>query len=99
MSQSSSIAAALIIAFIVFITVRGQLPCYFNILGIATGGGCNVSGVAGAGAITLTGNVGGVGVTVGSGTGPGAGGVSFPGSGPTFGGGIGFATPTGVVNL
>ena len=34
MSHSSAIAASLIIAWIVFITVRGELPVYMGILGI-----------------------------------------------------------------
>lgn len=34
MPQTSIIAAALVIAFIVFITVRGELPSYFQVIGI-----------------------------------------------------------------
>lgn len=47
MNQTSVIVAALVVAFLVFITVRGELPCYFQALGIsstgnnsATGAGC-----------------------------------------------------------
>lgn len=35
MPQTSTIAAALIIGFIVFITVRGELPKYLTILGLS----------------------------------------------------------------
>jgi hypothetical protein len=35
MSQTSAIAGALIIAFIVFVTVRGELTGYFKVLGLA----------------------------------------------------------------
>jgi hypothetical protein len=47
MSQSSITAAALIIAFLIFITVRGELPAYLGAFGIgaaaegAPGGGLN----------------------------------------------------------
>lgn len=37
MPQTSSIAAALIVGFIVFITVRGELSKYIAVLGIGTG--------------------------------------------------------------
>jgi hypothetical protein len=37
MQQSSVIAAFLLIGFIVFVTVRGELPDYFNVLGVAKG--------------------------------------------------------------
>lgn len=36
MSQNSITAAALVIAFIIFITVRGELPSYFGALGIGS---------------------------------------------------------------
>jgi len=36
MSQSSVIAAFLLIGFLVFITARGQLPAYLSVLGIST---------------------------------------------------------------
>lgn len=34
MNQTSIIAAALVVGFIVFITVKGQLPQYFKVIGI-----------------------------------------------------------------
>jgi len=34
MEQSSIIVAALVIGFIVFITMRGQLPDYLNVIGL-----------------------------------------------------------------
>jgi hypothetical protein len=36
-SQTSIIAGALIVAFIVFVTVRGDLPGYLEVLGVAGG--------------------------------------------------------------
>lgn len=53
MNQSSAIAGSLVIAFIVFITVRGELPCYMEVLGISSKGQCQkaVSGLIKAGDI------------------------------------------------
>jgi hypothetical protein len=34
MNQSSSIFGAIVIGFVVYITVRGQLAAYLNVLGI-----------------------------------------------------------------
>lgn len=75
MNQTSAIAAALIIAFVVFVTVRGELPCYLEVLGISTGGQCSVS---------ATGAVSSAGATVGVSTGgvslggaPGSGGINI----------------------
>jgi hypothetical protein len=34
MPQTSTIAAALVIGFIVFITVRGELPKYLSVIGL-----------------------------------------------------------------
>lgn len=34
MNQTSIIAAALIVGFVVFITIRGELPKYLAVLGI-----------------------------------------------------------------
>lgn len=39
MSQTSAIAGSIILAFIVFITVRSELPCYLGVLGISSGAG------------------------------------------------------------
>jgi hypothetical protein len=35
MNQTSTIAAALIIGFIVYITVKGELPKYLAVIGLA----------------------------------------------------------------
>lgn len=35
MNQTSKIAAALVIGFIVFVTVRGELSKYLQVLGVA----------------------------------------------------------------
>lgn len=61
MSQNSIIAAALTIGFIVFITVRGELPKYFGALGLgptpeqpsSTGVGIGTSTSAAATGATL----------------------------------------------
>jgi hypothetical protein len=37
MNQTSIIAGALVIGFIVFITVRGELPQYLGVFGIGSG--------------------------------------------------------------
>lgn len=34
MSQSSIIAAALVIGFVVYVTIKGQLPAYLAVIGI-----------------------------------------------------------------
>jgi hypothetical protein len=46
MSQTSIIAGALVIAYIVYVTVKGELPAYLSMLGIggscaSTPSGCN----------------------------------------------------------
>lgn len=40
MSQTSVIAGSLIVAYFVFVIVRGELPCYLQVLGIATDANC-----------------------------------------------------------
>lgn len=69
--NSNEIFAALAIAFVVFITVRGQLPAYMglfvpqpaggstSVLGAAIGAGISALGAAGSGggALTASGNV------------------------------------------
>lgn len=54
MTQTSKIAGALIIAWIVFITTRGELPAYLWMLGIGSGSCsgstcCNTSSGGGSG--------------------------------------------------
>jgi hypothetical protein len=51
MSQTSIIAGSLLLAYFIFIIVRGELPCYFQVLGIGTAQGCpigkiDINGVA-----------------------------------------------------
>lgn len=63
MTQTSKIAGALIIAWIVFITTRGKLPDYLAMLGI--GSGNNASGCASASSTSGTaGKVGQVATTL-----------------------------------
>jgi hypothetical protein len=52
MSQTSIIAGALIVAFIVFITVRGDLPGYLQVLGVAGGG--LVASTTGPGGVSVS---------------------------------------------
>lgn len=54
MNQSSVIAGSLLLAFVIFVIVRHELPCYLNVLGISTGAGCPL------GTISATGIVGAV---------------------------------------
>lgn len=91
LSQSSAVAAALIVAFIVFVTVRGELPCYLEVMGIASTG-CKVPGVTGtAPGFNLFGSSSAPGVSVGVGGGGVNIGVNAPG---TIG--IGGSGPTGI---
>ena len=64
MSQTSVIAGSLVIAFIVFITVRGQLPCYLEVLGISTAGQCAVSCAGTSGGTSGIRSVGSGGIAV-----------------------------------
>lgn len=92
MSQTSAIAAGLVIAFIVFVTVKSELPCYLEVMGISTGGSCKsgCSGLQGTSfaqaASYFTGGAAGSG---------GSGGVQV-GVGP---GGIGVRGPGGTINF
>lgn len=71
MSQSSVIAGALVLAFVVFITVRGELPGYLGVLGIgnAVPGGTGAGNAVGRGASFNGGSGGSVSVGVGRGGG------------------------------
>lgn len=40
MNQTSVIGGALLLAFAIFVIVRGELPCYFQTLGVATDAAC-----------------------------------------------------------
>jgi hypothetical protein len=54
-ANSSRIAAALIIGFVVFITMRGELPAYFAVMGIGkqTSTGTQSAGMGGGGSFGL----------------------------------------------
>lgn len=65
MSQTSVIAASLLLAYVVFVIVRGELPCYFQVLGISTAASCPKGTVTTGG---LNVSVGSGGVTIGTGT-------------------------------
>lgn len=41
MNQSSVIGAALAVAYVIFVINRGELPCWFQVLGIATAAQCS----------------------------------------------------------
>jgi hypothetical protein len=90
MSQSSVIAGGLLLAYFIFITVRGELPCYLQVLGVATDAQCPQGNVNASGAIcsgtsgTTTTTSGGSGAS-----GSGGGSVGSGGSGVGSGTGIG----------
>lgn len=107
MSQSSITAAALVIAFVIFVTVRGELPIYFGAFGIGKGAmavpgataagfglASNYTALAGS---TPTVQYGG-GVQIGGG-GNVRGGVQIGvgAGGVTIGGGVGF--PGGTIGI
>ena len=46
MSQSTIIAGVLLFAFIVFITMKGQLPQYLNVIGLSPSSSSNTSGAS-----------------------------------------------------
>lgn len=74
MNQSAVIGASLIVAYAVFVVYKGELPCYFAVLGISTGGsgcpqnlqppGCSTGGSSGS-SPTTTGSLGNTLGTVG----------------------------------
>lgn len=45
------------VAFVVFIIVRGELPCYLQVLGIATAVGCPVGNISSSGVAPNGGSV------------------------------------------
>jgi hypothetical protein len=53
MNQSSVIAGALVLAFAIFVVVRGELPCYLTVLGVATVASCPLGSINSTG-ITST---------------------------------------------
>lgn len=59
MPQSSTIAFALIVGFIVFITVRGELPKYLGVLGLGSQAvsGASSNGTTLGNTLTNAGNV------------------------------------------
>lgn len=68
MSQTSIIAGSLLLAYVVFVIVRGELPCYFQVLGIATSAGCPLGQVSTSGLGVSVGAGSSGGVTIGVGT-------------------------------
>lgn len=75
MNQSSVIGAALLVAYIIFVIYKGELPCWFKLLGIATSAQCSATLVqsqcAAATSTTASGAsaiLGGLGARGGSGT-------------------------------
>ena len=86
MNQSSVIGAALVVAYVVFVVSKGELPCYLTLLGISTASGCpqplQPAGCGGTATSTSTGSPS-VGITLG-GSGPSVG-ITLP----TFGSGLG----------
>lgn len=92
-NQTSIIAASLIIAFIVFVTVRGELPGY---IGVFNGQGptCN-SGISVTGTSSFSAGAGGGGFKIGINLPDinipiGGGGLGVQGGGTTLGGFGGF---------
>lgn len=77
MSQTSVIGGALFLAFAIFIVVRGDLPCYLQVLGVATDAQCPIGDLTQSSApattttTTITGGggssfLGGIGVGIGN---------------------------------
>lgn len=92
LSQTSVIAGGLVVAFIVFVTVNQELPCYLQVLGIGTGaggncpsnmGGPNIYG--GSGIVSASAGGGGLGIGISP---PGIN-INLVGNGLNFGGGTG----------
>ena len=89
MNQSSVIGAALIVAYVIFVITKGELPCYLAVLGISTPSGCPQNlqppGCGGSSTTTTTGGGGtGIGININPILGGGGG-----GGGIGLGGGIG----------
>lgn len=82
MNQTSVIAGGLLVAYFIFVVRRGELPCYLQVLGVATSASCptgnvssNPSQICATAPITVnvTGGTSVVGVPVSTGTGTGGG--------------------------
>jgi hypothetical protein len=103
MNQSTIIAGAIVLGYIVFITLRGELPCYLKVLGIGSGGSnCPANNPQSTAAqyLTPTGisstsitTTSGGGIGVGGGNGCVTIGVKVPG---TSGTGVGVSFPLPV---
>ena len=77
MSQSSVIAGSLLLAYVIFVITKGELPCYLQLLGIATQASCpKGQAVAAVGTTGATGATGATGVSIGLGLLPSRGGGS-----------------------
>ena len=71
MNQASVIGAALVIAYVIFVITKGELPCYMSVLGIATASKCPPAltppGCTGSTSSTTTSSTtggGGTGITI-----------------------------------
>ena len=87
MTHSSVIAGSLVLAYVIFVINKGELPCYLQLLGIATAANCPAGQAVSTAATTLGSNV-----TVqraGAGTGIGIGGVNIGVGGINIGIGAG----------
>lgn len=108
MTQTSVIAGSLLLAFGVFVITRGELPCYLQVLGVATDAQCPAGEVSITGLTAPTSNtssivgsagsglLGGIGVGIGLSAGNQIGGdlCSLFGINCGFGGGGGLPDPT-----
>lgn len=94
MNQSSIIAGSLLLAYVIFVINKGELPCYLQLLGIATDAQCP-KGQAVAPVGATTGATGATGTTIGlnilpSRGGSGGGGINIGLGGINIGiGGVG----------
>jgi hypothetical protein len=96
MSQTSIIAGGLLLAYFIFITVRGELPCYLQVLGVSTDAQCPQGNVtagnqicSGSSTVSTSNSTGSTGSsgTGGTGSGIGSGGLGGIGTGSTIGSG------------
>ena len=80
MSQTSLVLGALVVAFIVYVTSKGQLPGYLYVLGLSSSvpSGCNASASQAAAAVPTE-------TTTSGGTGSGVSGPAGGSDAPTLG--------------
>jgi hypothetical protein len=92
MSQTSIIAGGLLLAYFIFITVRGELPCYLQVLGVSTDAQCPQGNVTAgdqicSGSSTVSTSGTSSSNSTGTGSGIGLGGLGNTGIGSTIGSG------------